>query len=283
MKVLVTGAHDLVVHGVHEALRRRGHQVHALDEMASPSSLREACRGAGAVVHMALWRRDLRTRTVRTQALADTRALLAAVRDAAVPFFVHCSPVGADRSAHPALRPYRHAEMLVRERSAPWMVLRLAPVYGPRLGLVGTLVERVRRRQLVGTLAPMGASLQPLWVDDCAELVARAVERPDLARRSIDVAGPETWRIRDVLACADQLLRRTSRPVEWPAWMMRLSHLAARIEPVLALDASVSRSEMVLVREGHGVRDPRHQALQQLFGLDGVMPGDGVARCLALR
>ncbi|MCB9845868.1 MAG: NAD(P)H-binding protein [Phycisphaeraceae bacterium] len=145
------------------------------------------------------------------------RALVEACRTAHVDRFVQISAVGvSDEGVCAYQRSKFEGEMLVRQSGLSWTVLRLGLVHGPN----GEFMRMARgwvtgksaphlfipyfRRLAGGPPVPGLARLedpkaQPVHVDDVAWAVAESLSRDASVGEVIDVVGPETVTMPDIL------------------------------------------------------------------------------------
>jgi uncharacterized protein YbjT (DUF2867 family) len=102
------------------------------------------------------------------------------------------------------------AEEVIRTSGLKWTILRPTMIYGApgdrNLSRLLTLFARAGRGLPMSLVVPVpggGRRLQqPVHVADLAEAVLTAVERPETAGRSYDVAGPEPLTFADLLRAA---------------------------------------------------------------------------------
>jgi uncharacterized protein YbjT (DUF2867 family) len=214
--ILVTGGTGFVGPHVAHALRARELPVRALvrdrrrgarlaawgtelveGDITDPGSLRLACAGADAVVHLVSIIRGSRADFERVMA-QGTRDLVTAARDAGVRRFVLASALGLDERSKDAV-PYFAAkwemERAVKEAGLEYVIFRPSFVFGKDGGVLPTFVRLARFAPVTPIVGPGTQRLQPIWVEDVAEYYARAVELPEAAKRTFEIGGPDapTW------------------------------------------------------------------------------------------
>lgn len=217
-----------------EALGWRGvRQVRgALDDAAA---LREGCRGADLVFHLAgrIAARDLAE--FRAANTAGTAAVLAAAAASPPSRFVLVSSIAAAGPTRPGARletgaeaspvtdygrSKLEAEALVRAARFPWVILRPPPVYGEWDREFLRLFKTVR-----SGFAPLfGAGTQELsaiYAGDLAEALLAAAQSPVAAGGSFYSAHPELLTSRGVALAAARALGTTARPVPIPPPLAR--------------------------------------------------------------
>ncbi len=187
MTVLVTGGTGFVGPHVVHALRARDLPVRALvrdrrragrlaswgvelveGDITDPTSLRAACAGAEAVVHLVAIIKGSRADFERIMA-QGTRNLVAAAQDAGVRRIVLASALGLDERSKDAV-PYYAAkwemERVVRESGLEHVILRPSFVFGKDGGVLPTFVRLARFAPVTPIVGPGTQRLQPIWVEE---------------------------------------------------------------------------------------------------------------------
>ena len=296
MTVLVTGATGFIGAHVTHALRARDLPVRALvrdrhragrlsswgvelveGDVTDPGSLREACAGADAVVHLVAIIKGAPGDFERIMA-QGTRDLVAAAAGAGVRRFVLASALGLDERTKDAV-PYYAAkwemERAVRESGVEHVILRPSFVFGRDGGVLPTFVRLARLAPVTPIVGPGTQRLQPIWVEDLAETFVRALDVPAAAGRVFDLGGPDavTWnefwtRLKRVLG-----VRRPS--VHVPFGVMRLQAALTERLP----GAPVSRDQLTMLALGDNVvGDP---AATEVFGVQLVPLDEQLRRAAA--
>lgn len=227
-------------------------------DVRDPASLRGAFDGIDAVVH------TVAVPTERRQKFADVNVagvahVVEEARRAGVRRLVHISAIGADPdSPYPYLRSKGRGQALVTGAGIPHVVLRPSLLFGegddffPRL-----------RFTLLFPLVPIPgdgkARFQPVHVDDLAQALLAAVERPEIAGVH-EVGGPEPLTYDDMLV---ETMRGTGtrRPtLHVPVPLMKLPAFAMSVLP----DPPVTVSQLDLLAVDN---TPRQNAMEPVFGI----------------
>jgi NADH dehydrogenase len=268
--VLVTGATGFIGPHVVHALRARDLAVRALvrqparagklsawgvelvgGDVTDPASLRAACAGADAVVHLVsiIVGRPADFERIMAQ---GTRDLVAAARAAGVRRFVLASALGLDESTKDRVPYYRakwEMERTVRESGLEHVIFRPSFVFGKDGGVLPTFVRLARFAPVTPIVGPGTQRLQPIWVEDLAEYYARSLDEPGAANRMFELGGPEapTWnefwdRLKRVLGA-----RRPSFHV--PFGLMRAQAALTERLP----GAPVTRDQLTMLQLGDNV------------------------------
>jgi len=268
--VLVTGATGFVGPHVVHALRSRdvatralvrdparGSRLHAwgvelaTGDVADPVSLRAACEGVDAVIHLVaiITGRPADFQRVMAQ---GTRDLVLAAQDAGVRRFVLASALGLDERTKDTV-PYFRAkwamEQAVRESPLEHVIFRPSFVFGKDGGVLPTFVRLARFAPVTPIIGPGTQRLQPIWVEDVAQYYAHALDRPGVANRTFEIGGPDapTWnefwdRLKRVLGA-----RRPSLHV--PFGVMRAQAALTERLP----GAPVTRDQLTMLQLGDNV------------------------------
>lgn len=167
-------------------------------------SIAEALKGADAVVNLVgLLFQSGAQNFARVQAMGAASIAELAAKEG-VTNFVHISAIGADgESASLYARTKSEAERAVRAAIPSAAILRPSVVFGPEdqfFNKFATLMS------MAPAFAPLpiriggGATkFQPVYVDDVADAVAAALERPDAQGRTFELGGPRVYTFRQIL------------------------------------------------------------------------------------
>jgi NADH dehydrogenase len=170
----------------------------ALGDLTDPPSFRNALRGVETVVHLAAAIRDQPRGSIEElNGIATWRMVEAAERQG-VKRFLFFSALGA--SPHHRARLFRAkalAEKAVREADLQTVVFSPSIIYAPGDPWL-TLLERLALLPVMPVSGRGRAVFQPIWAEDVAGCIARALnsqgERRASASRHLryELAGPET-------------------------------------------------------------------------------------------
>jgi NADH dehydrogenase len=268
--VLLTGGTGFIGPHVAHALRARETPVRALvrnpsrgsrlaawgvelatGDVTDPASLRVACDGIDAVIHLVAIIRGRPQDFERVMA-EGTRNVVAAAQEAGVRRFVLASALGLDertKDAVPYFRAKWEMERTVRESRLEHVIFRPSFVFGRDGGVLPTFVRLARYAPVTPIVGPGTQRLQPIWIEDLSEYYAHAVDEQAAANRLFELGGPDavTWnefweRLRRVLG-----VRRPS--VHIPFGAMRLQAALTERLP----GAPVTRDQLTMLALGDNV------------------------------
>jgi nucleoside-diphosphate-sugar epimerase len=153
------------------------------------AALVESLRGA-EVLYNTYWVRFRHGKVRFGDAVANTRVLLGAARDAGVRKVVHIS---VSNPSEDSLLDYyagkARAEKVVRESGLAWAIVRPTLIFGPGDILINNIAWLLRRLPVFGIPGKGDYRLQPVAGEDVAEIATWAAEQIDNV--TVDAAGPD--------------------------------------------------------------------------------------------
>jgi NADH dehydrogenase len=158
-------------------------------QFSDRDALVASLRGAD-VLYNTYWVRFRHGRVRFGDAVANTRILLGAARDAGVRKVVHISV--SNPSEDSSLDYYAgkaRAERAVRESGLAWAIVRPTLVFGQGDILINNIAWLLRRLPIFGIPGRGDYRLQPVAGEDVAEIATWAAEQNDSV--TVDAAGPD--------------------------------------------------------------------------------------------
>jgi uncharacterized protein YbjT (DUF2867 family) len=127
---------------------------------------------------------------------------------AGVARFVLVSGIGADpESSSPYIRSRGRGEHLVQEVFSGATIVRPSVMFGPGDALFGTIAHLARVLPVLPLIGDGRTRLQPVYVEDVAEAIARMLVDPATAGRAYELAGPRVYTLRKLFSVALRILR----------------------------------------------------------------------------
>lgn len=215
-----------------------------------PAALAESFRGA-QTLYTTYWIRFARGTATFESAVANTRTLLAAAKEAGVQRVVHVSVTNTSLGSElPYFAGKAQQEDLVRASGLSYAIVRPTLVYGTDDVLV-TNIAWFLRNFPVFPIASGGYRVQPVSVDDLADLmVSVGHESTD---RTLDAAGPDVLTFRKLVETLRDAMGTRSRVIEIPASLLNFiskgASLATR-DTVLTRDEIRGLTASLLVIDG---------------------------------
>ena len=217
-----------------------GEAVRALPfSFQDPAALTESLRGA-ATLYNTYWVRFPYRGVTYQQAVEHSRVLIAAAREAGVRRIVHISITNAsEASPFPYFRGKGQVERAVVESGVPYAILRPRVVFGREDILINNIAWLVRRFPVFAVPGSGAYRLQPVYVEDVAELAVEAGAREDDV--VLDAVGPETYTFDELVRLIGRTVGRRVRLLHLPPW---LALALSRLVGLLVRDVVLTREEM---------------------------------------
>jgi uncharacterized protein YbjT (DUF2867 family) len=246
----------------------------ARGDVTDPESLQAAVAGCDAVVYLVAVIAGRASDFDRVIA-QGTRNLLEAAREAGVRRWVQMSVLGASRETKD-LVPYFHAkweaEEAVRASGLPHAILRPSFVFGPEGGLVPRLARIARLAPVTPILGSGAQRLQPIWVDDVAEIVARCASGEQ--NGLLELGGPDVVSWNELWTRLKTALGTRRPDLHLPFWFVRPQAVLLERLP----NPPVTRDQLTMLEAGDNVAEP-NDALR--FGLPLVPLDEQLRRATA--
>ncbi|KAF0216301.1 MAG: NAD-dependent [Geobacteraceae bacterium] len=254
---VVTGAFGFTGRAIARRLLARGERVRTLTghpgradpfggrvEVApynfrDPAAMAESLRGAD-VLYNTYWVRFPHGEVTFEEAAANSRALLAAAAAAGVRRVVHISITNAAETSHiPYFRWKGEVERAVAESGLSHAILRPALIFGPGGIIINNIAWLLRRYPVFAVPGRGDYRLQPVFVDDLAELAVAAADMAE--NQGMDVIGPETFAFIDLVRLIATTVRSRARIVHVKP---ELALLLSRTVGALVNDLLLTRDEL---------------------------------------
>jgi len=210
-----------------------------------PERLAESLRGIDAVINTYWVRFDHRLFT-HYQAVANTKILFKAAKDAGVPRIVHVSITNPDiHSDLPYFRGKAELESALASLGVSYCILRPTVLFGKEDVLINNIAWSLRHLPVFGVFGKGEYKLQPIYVDD---LAAAAVEKISGDRNEVvNAIGPETFTYRELVETVQRSLGLKRHVVSVPP---ELGYWACRVLGLLVRDVIITRQEIRGLMEG---------------------------------
>jgi uncharacterized protein YbjT (DUF2867 family) len=254
--ILVAGGSGFVGSAVVERLKREGHDVAVMTahparsgskierlgarlvvgDVQRPESLAPAVSGVEVVVQVLSFptypvEKPRRGFTFEEFDHRGTERLVAASASAGVRRYVYCSGVDADPESPKAwYRAKWFGEEAVRASGIGHAIIRPSWVYGPEDIALNKFVTFHRWLPFVPVVGDGTQRLQPVFVDDVGEALARAAA-PDGPSGTYEIGGPEVMTMNQVLQTMMDVRGRRKPLVHFPAWMPMLAGWFLQVLP----------------------------------------------------
>ncbi len=202
-----------------------------------PEALIESLRGAAALYNTYWVRFDYGSATFEA-AVENTQTLFRAAQEAGVRRVVHVSVTNpSEDSPLPYYRGKALLEKALIESGLSYAIVRPTVTFGDEDILINNIAWLLRRFPVFAILGEGDYRVQPIFVEDVAELMVSAGSQSD--NLVVDAAGPEVYTF-------DTLVRTIKSAVRSRA---RIVHLPPRLALFLSQVIGVFVGDVVLTRE----------------------------------
>jgi NADH dehydrogenase len=237
---LVAGGDHVAVMTAHRErsaarIRAMGAEV-VPGDVQDPASLPGAVQGAEVVVQSLSFptyptEKPRKGYTFEEFDHRGTERLVTAAARAGARAFVFVSGVGASPdSSKTWYRAKWFGEQAVEAAGVPYTILRPTWVYGREDRALNTFVAFHRWLPFIPVVGDGSQRLQPVFVDDLGEAIARAA-RPDGPRGTFEVGGPEVMTMDGVLATMMDVRGRRKPLVHFPPFLPKLAGFFVQFLP----------------------------------------------------
>lgn len=179
-----------------------------------PDSLRKSLRGA-SVLYNTYWIRFEHGKTTFDGAIKNSLALVRAAVEAGVEKIVHVSIANPSEDSP---LPYYHGKALVEkaivESGLKYAILRPTVIFGEKGMLLNTIAWTLRRSPVFPIPGDGEYRLQPVFVEDLAELAIRLGDSSENV--TVDAVGPETYTFNGLLELMREILHSHTQFVHLP-------------------------------------------------------------------
>jgi uncharacterized protein YbjT (DUF2867 family) len=263
VRIAVTGAFGYSGHYITKRLLQAGHEVITLTNSTDrpnpfgvtvkaipfhfeePSKLRESLRGMGALINT-YWVRFNHRLFTHEQAVANTRILFSAAKEAGVQRIVHVSITNPDSTSDlPYFRGKAELESVLKELGISYCILRPAVLFGKEDVLINNIAWSLRHLPAFGVFGSGDYRLQPIYVDDLAQAAAQKAEGG--TDEIIQAIGPETFTYRE-LAAKIRAAIGARRPII--SVSPGMGYWGSRLVGLFVRDVVITRNEIRGLMEG---------------------------------
>jgi NADH dehydrogenase len=216
-------------------IRRMGAEP-VLGDVMNPGSLTSPVSGSRALIQALTFptfpvEKKSRGFTFEEFDHRGTARLVAAAKAAGVSRYVFCSGSGAAPDARKTwFRAKWAGEEAVRSSGVPFAVVRPSWVYGPEDRALNRFVRFARLLPFVPVVGEGRQRLQPVFVDDVAEILVRAA-RTEAPTATFELGGPQVMSMDDVLRTMLDVLGKRRRLVHVPAILPKAAGFFLQVLP----------------------------------------------------
>jgi uncharacterized protein YbjT (DUF2867 family) len=208
-------------------------------------SVADALAGAYGVVNAVSLYVEHGQQTFQSVHVESAQRLAAQAHRAGIERFAHVSGIGADAASQSLyVRKRGEGELAVRAAFADALVIRPAVMFGPDDAFLTTILKLLRRLPIYPMFGRGLTGLQPVFVEDVAEAVARALQGTETHAITYECGGPRVYSYEEFLrAVAHEAgLKPTLIPIPFSTW-----HALAWISEMLP-SPPITRNQVELMQ-----------------------------------
>jgi NADH dehydrogenase len=209
-----------------------------------------AIAGAHAAVNAVSLYVEHGNETFRTVHVDCARRIATLARQIGLEALVHISGIGADAgSRSPYIRSRGEGERAVQIAFPDAILVRPTVMFGPGDAFLTRILSLLRRLPVYPLFGSGQTRLQPAYVEDVAEAVARVLERPAAGSTTFECGGPRIYSYEDLLRSIARAagLKPVFLPMPFGIW-----HALAQLAELLP-HPPVTRNQVELMRHDNVV------------------------------
>jgi len=214
-------------------------------DICDPASVANALTDAYGAVNAVSLYVERGGETFHSVHVEAARRLAARAQQHGLKRLVHISGIGA-AAASPSLyiRKRGEGELAVRAAFPEAVVVRPAVMFGPNDAFLTSLLALLRALPIFPMFGRGLTRLQPAYVADVAEAIARAIERTEKGDRIFECGGPRVYSYEELLRAVARAAGLEARliPIPFAAW-----HTLAWVAEMLP-NAPVTRNQIELMQ-----------------------------------
>ena len=208
------------------------------------SSILAATHGAFAVVNAVSLYVERGKDTFRSVHVEAARRVADLARQSGVARIAHLSGIGSDpRSTSSYIRCRGEGEEAVRQAFPGATMIRPAVMFGPGDAFATPLLKMLRALPIFPLFGRGQTRLQPAYVDDVAEAIARALRSPNAAS-AYELAGPRIYTYEELLRTIAASVGKEPLLLPFPFALWRAVGYVAKILP----NAPITTSQIELMQ-----------------------------------
>lgn len=224
----------------------------------NPDELTKSLQGA-TTLYNTYWVRFSYGQVTYDKAVENTKALIKAAEDAGVQKIVHVSITNAsENSPLPYFRGKGLLEKAIVDSKLSYAIIRPTVIFGPEDILINNIAWILRRFPVFAVPGAGDYRLQPIFVEDMAEIAVSAAHQDQNA--IIDAVGPEIYTFNELVRLIAGKVRSRARIIHLrPGFALFLSRLIGRVvnDMVLTRDEVEGLMANLLVSDGHSTGKKR--------------------------
>jgi len=225
-------------------------------------SLCRAFKGVEAVCHLVGLIAETRNQTFEEIVAKGTANVVAACQREKVKRIAYISAIGTSSDALSRYHRTKYAaEQAVINSGLEYIILRPSVIFGPGDGFISMLDRMIRLSPVTPVIGSGRYELQPVFIDDLTEVIARSVSTDIGVGRIIEIGGPEKLEFLEILNIIKRVSGRRRVNLHLPMALMRL---IARLMEVVFRPAPLTTDQLLMMEAGNVATS---EATIEMFGV----------------
>jgi uncharacterized protein YbjT (DUF2867 family) len=208
----------------------RDHRLFGLDDPQVQSvasnihderSVADALAGAYGVVNAVSLYVEHGQETYQSVHVVSAERVAAQARRAGVERLAHVSGIGSDAASTSLyIRKRGEGELAVRAAFTDALLIRPAVMFGPDNSFLTPILKLLQRLPIYPMFGRGLTRLQPAYVEDVAEAIARALQQTEGHATTFECGGPRVYAYEELLRAVahEASLKPRLIPIPFPAW-----------------------------------------------------------------
>lgn len=266
MKIAVTGASGFVGRALTESLKCKGHRLVLLSHKNPPQfskddnievicadvhdyeSLKAAFDGVDIVYHLIGIIAETRELTFERTVVSGATNVVRAAQECGVSKIIYMSALGTQAEAMAVYhRSKWKAEESVRNSGIEHVILRASIIFGPEDKFLNMIAGMIKKSPFVPIIGDGKYLLQPVFINDLAEILSDCIDNIKAVNQTIEVGGPFAYSYKDLLAILKRHLNKKRINIYLPLWLMRI---VAYIMERLLKPAPLTTDQLIMMKAG---------------------------------
>jgi len=205
----------------------------------NPSQLIQSLEGV-TVIYNTYWVRFARGKVTFDNAVENSKMLIRAAEAAGVRRIVHVSITNASEgSPFPYFRGKALVEKAITQSKLSYAIIRPTVIFGPEGILINNIAWLLRRFPIFAILGSGNYRLQPVFVEDLAEIAVSAGHRED--NIVMDAVGPEVFTYEELVTLIARNINSRAKMIHVSPWLVLL---LARLIGRMVGDVMITKDEI---------------------------------------
>lgn len=267
MKIAVTGGFGFVGRNLVNRLLTDNHEVVVLSYARSDlsvyngvvklihgsidnrTSLEAAFNNCDIVIHLVGIIAETKSKTFIQTVIEGTKNIVLASQAVSVKKIIYVSALGTNSQAKSKYHQSKYkAEQIITESGIQYLIIRPSLIYGEGDGFVSMLKKMITYSPVLPVIGDGKYKMQPVYIDDLTEVIAKSISQPAVKNKIIDVAGPEKLEYLEILYILKSVLNKKRMNLFLPVLLMKF--IASVMEKIVK-PAPLTTDQIIMMEAGN--------------------------------